>query len=267
MTLQDLVRAEIAGVTTLGKEVAQSGTYLYPLKGIFYFASHRSLWGPLTSRLAPLLVLSTGVITSMFLLTCVVAPPTHGRISANSARRYVPQSFLLTFVNGPIAWLTTIALVLSESAVIITGLSRTFLIGDALVDIFDGVLLQEGLAPLVQGGRELRPSADVLGRLGKAVKKPFAKITPRYFVSYVVWLPLNFIPVVGTAVFILVQGRKTGPGYHARYFQLKNYTAGQRAAFVEQNKPAYIRYYYCYSFILLFFPRWFCRGVVALTGV
>lgn len=180
-------------------------------------------------------------------------PPHTDGYALTHARRYVPQSFLLTFVNGPIAWLTTIALVLSESAVIITGLSRTFLIGDALVDIFDGVLLQEGLAPLVQGGRELRPSADVLGRLGKTVKKPFAKITPRYFVSYVIWLPLNFIPVVGTAVFILVQGRRTGPGYHARYFQLKNYTTGQRATFVEQNKPGYIRYFYSFIFYSFIF--------------
>lgn len=162
---------------------------------------------------------------------------------------YVPQSVLLTFVNGPIAWITTIALVLSESAVVITALSRTFLIDDALVDIFDAVLLQEGMPTLVQNGRELNPSNTVLGRLGKAAKKPFTKLTLRSLVSYFVWLPLNFIPVVGTVVFIFVQGRKLGPGYHARYFQLKNYSAVQRITFVEQNKPAYIGYFFLSFFL------------------
>lgn len=149
----------------------------------------------------------------------------------------------MTFVNGPIAWISTIALVLSESAVIITALSRSFLIDEALIDVFDAVLLQENLPMLVQNGRELNPSDNVLGRLGKAVKKPFGKFTVKSLVSYLVWLPLNFIPVVGTAIFIFVQGKKLGPTYHARYFQLKNYNAGQRSTFVEQNKPAYIRYF------------------------
>lgn len=73
MTLQDTVREtvreEVAGVTALGKQAVESGAYLYPVKGIFYFASHRNLWGPLTSRLAPLLGLSAGVIASMFMFT------------------------------------------------------------------------------------------------------------------------------------------------------------------------------------------------------
>lgn len=73
MALQDTVREtvqeEVAGVTALGKQAMESGAYLYPVKGIFYFVSHRNLWGPLTSRLAPLLGLSTGVIASMFMFT------------------------------------------------------------------------------------------------------------------------------------------------------------------------------------------------------
>jgi hypothetical protein len=37
-------------------------------------------------------------------------------------------------------------------------------------------------------------------------------------------------------------GRKQGPTYHSRYFQLKNYSASQRDAFVERNKPKYIAF-------------------------
>lgn len=174
--------------------------------------------------------------------------------NAPSRISYIPQSFLLTFVNGPIAWISTIALVLSESAVIITALSRTFLIDEALVDIFDAVLLQENLPTLVQNGRELNQSGSVLGRLGKVLEKPLSKFSLKSLISYLVWLPLNFIPIVGTAIFIFVQGRKLGPTYHARYFQLKNYNERQRSTFVEQNKPAYIRY------LLYLYPGLFVSG-------
>ncbi|CAZ82075.1 unnamed protein product [Tuber melanosporum] len=221
-TIKTIVRDEVIGVTALAKEPAATGAYLYPLRGIAYFLTHRAIWKPLTSRLLPLLTLSTGVITSMFLFT------------------YIPQSFLLTFVNGPVAWISTIALVLSESAVIITALSRAFLIDEALVDIFDGVLLLEGMSVLVKNGRKLEAGNGVMGKLGALVKKPLEKLTVKSLVSYLIWLPVNFIPIVGTVVFIFVQGRKLGPTYHARYFQLKSYSNQQKNAFVERNMPAYI---------------------------
>lgn len=85
--------------------------------------------------------------------------------------RYLPQSFLLTFVNGPLAFISTIALVLSESAAIITALSRTFLIEEALVDIFDAVLLEENCMQLVSQGRELKPGGGGIGKLGKMMKR------------------------------------------------------------------------------------------------
>lgn len=199
-TIKASARDELSGVATLFKQSAASGTYLYPIHGVFYFLSHRNLWAPLTSRLASLLLLSTGVVFTMFLLT------------------YVPQSFLLTFVNGPIAWISTIALVLSESTAIITALSRTFLIDDALLDLFDAVLLQEGYVTLVENGRELNEGSSVLGRLGKTLKRPFEKFTIKNLVSYLIWLPINLIPIVGTIAFIVVQGlvSPTIPRYGAR---------------------------------------------------
>jgi hypothetical protein len=195
MSLRDTVKAtvhdELAGVAALGKQTADSKAYLYPLYGITYFLAHRPLWQPLTSRLVPLICLSTGVVSAMFLLT------------------YVPQSVLLTFVNGPIAWVSTVALVLSESAAIITALSRTFLIDEALVDVFDAVMLQEGLTELVKHGREVndKSGSAVFARMGKILKKPFQRLTLKSLISYLVWFPVNFIPVVGTVVFIFVQGR------------------------------------------------------------
>ncbi|KAL7267028.1 hypothetical protein RUND412_010400 [Rhizina undulata] len=220
-TVEATVRAEVAGIVALGNDVLVSGTYLYPVKGIYYFVRNPELWKPLQSRMVPLVGLSTTVITLMFLLT------------------YIPQSFILTLVSGPVAWISTIALVLSESAAIIAFLSRRYVIADALVDTFDAVLLKEGLAPLVKTGREVKPGS---GKMGKLSKKPLAEIGMEGLFRYFLLLPLNFIPFLGTVVFIFVQGRKAGPSYHARYFQLKGWSAREQKAFVQQNKSAYMSF-------------------------
>lgn len=70
-TIRQEARDEIRGMSALAKAVAESGTYLYPLKGLVYFAGHRELWTPFTSRFLPLLVLSVGVVVPMFLFTYV----------------------------------------------------------------------------------------------------------------------------------------------------------------------------------------------------
>jgi hypothetical protein len=56
------------------------------------------------------------------------------------------------------------------------------------------------------------------------------------------YLPLNFIPVVGTVIFIILQGRKFGPTAHARYFQLKKMNKHRQDEFIEQRRGAYTRY-------------------------
>jgi hypothetical protein len=170
------------------------------IQGIFYLLSHRSLWKPLLSKLAPTTTLSVGVISFMFIFT------------------YLPQLAVLAFLNGPLAALTTILLTLSESSTLISVLSRTFLLQDALVDTFDGALLARNQAAVVAEGRQLKAGNfnDPVGKLGKLLKSPFEKFTPKALVRYVMYLPLNFIPVVGTVVFVLLQGRSRGTSVHSR---------------------------------------------------
>ncbi|KAI5776913.1 hypothetical protein EDC01DRAFT_680781 [Geopyxis carbonaria] len=222
-TLASAARDEARGVSALAKSTLSSGTYLYPLRGLLYFATHRSLWRPLTSRLIPLATLSVSVLAGMFTFT------------------YVPQSMLFTLFSGPVAWLSTLLLVLSESATIITVLARSFLVEDALVDLFDAVLVQRGCSGVVAGGREVREAGPGgVARLGKAIKKPLKRFGPRALLSYALWLPLNFVPVVGTAIFIVVQGRKQGPSFHERYFQLKGMGAAEREKWVEERRAGYV---------------------------
>jgi hypothetical protein len=170
------------------------------LQGIFYFVSHRTLWKPLLSKLAPTMTLSVGVIAFMFIFT------------------YLPQLAVLVFVNGPLAAFTTILLTLSESSTLITLLSRTFLIQDALVDTFDGVLVARRQTAILSEGRQLKSGNfnDPIAKLGKLIKSPFEKFTPKALIRYVMYLPLNFIPVVGTVIFVLLQGRTRGNSVHTR---------------------------------------------------
>lgn len=58
-------------------------------------------------------------------------------------------------------------------------------------------------------------------------------------IRYLMYLPLNFIPVVGTVLFVLLQGKRMGPVAHDRYFQLKGFNQARREEFVETRKGAY----------------------------
>jgi len=50
---------------------------------------------------------------------------------------------------------------------------------------------------------------------------------------------LNFIPVVGTLAFILLQGRFRGNSVHDRYFQLKRWSSSQKKAWLEAHAGSY----------------------------
>ncbi|RFU34457.1 hypothetical protein B7463_g1835, partial [Scytalidium lignicola] len=205
----------------LAEAAAKSRAYLYPIQGIFYFLSHRSLWRPFISKIVPTITLSVGVIAFMFTFT------------------YIPQVAVLAFVNGPFAVITAILLTLSESSVIILLLSRNFFIQDALVDTFDATLVAQNQMEVVSGGRQLKAGGDPVSKLGKMFKQPFDRFSPKALIRYIMYLPLNFIPVVGTVMFVLIQGRSRGKMIHTRYFQLKNWSNSQREEWLEHNTAAY----------------------------
>ena len=92
---------------------------------------------------------------------------------------------------------------------------------------------------LVLHGREVKPGHDPVQRLGKILTKPFARFTPKAMIRYFMYLPLNLIPVVGTVLFIAMQGKRTGPFLHSRYFELKGMGRRQREQFIEERRGAY----------------------------
>ncbi|KAI5271279.1 hypothetical protein E4T47_05423 [Aureobasidium subglaciale] len=225
MTAQDkvknTVREEAQRVAGLANEAAQSGAYLYPIRGIFYFLSNRELWKPLAAKLLPTIALGITTLAGVFFFG------------------YLPQAAILAVFNGPLAAVNAALLCLNESSKIFNTLSKNFLVEDSLVDTFDGTLVAKGESELVAKERKVGRGGDAIGRLGKLVSKPFAKFAPSAIIRYVMYLPLNFIPVVGTAMFILLQGKAAGPAAHSRYFQLKGMNQASQEDFIAKRQGAY----------------------------
>ncbi|KAI0975778.1 hypothetical protein F4678DRAFT_418478 [Xylaria arbuscula] len=218
---QEVAKEDYDKAKVILSEAAKSGSFLYPISGIIYFVTHKALWKPFLSRLLPTIGLAVGVTTGMFFFT------------------YLPQLAILVFVNGPLAVFTTVLLILNESSTIVNILSRNFLLQDAILDTFDGTLVSRGATGIVSEGRQLKSGSDPIARLGKILKNPFSKFTPKALIRYIMYLPLNFIPVVGTIIFIILQGRTRGKQVHGRYFQLKGWSSAQQRDWLEKHNAPY----------------------------
>jgi len=225
-SVADNVRARAVETASASKAAVVSRSYLYPPMGLVYLITHSVLWPPVLSRILPCLGLSLAVLVPMFLFA------------------YLPQAAVLTFLNGPLGPINAAALVLSESTFLIMAIAKAFLLEGALLDLFDATLVHEGQDGLVAKGRELKSGSNRGGvkKLGKMLSKPLQKFSPAQFAEYLALLPLNLIPIVGTAVFLVIQGRKSGPSYHARYFQLKGFSDERRNQYIKENQGAYIAF-------------------------
>ncbi|KAJ5536986.1 hypothetical protein N7513_010172 [Penicillium frequentans] len=197
--------------------------WLYPLRGIHYFATHRFLWPLFKARLVPIVLLSSFVYFLLFFFT------------------YLPQVAFLAIFQGAGSWVSGAFLVLGEGAAIVAALFEAFFVDETLVDVFDSVLVNEGQEQLVLASRVIYPEAgDPTSRLGtpttSAVYAPFSL---RQIVEFIVLLPLNFIPVAGTPMFLILTGYRAGPFHHWRYFQLLDFTKQERKASVSRRQLQY----------------------------
>ncbi|KAF7589797.1 hypothetical protein BBP40_003859 [Aspergillus hancockii] len=221
--LKKALLEETSHAQAIAHDVAVSGAYLYPVKGIIYFATHANVRRPFLSRVGQTVTLGLSVTSAMFFFT------------------YMPQMAIMAFTSGPLAPISAVLLVLTESSTITNYLSRSFVLEEALTDTFDGTLIARGHESLVAEGRQLKPGAegDAMARLGKLVKRPLAQMKPQALLRTLIYLPLNFIPVVGTALYAYMQGKKLGPVAHSRYFQLKGWNEKEKDTWVENYRGAY----------------------------
>ncbi|KAL4920925.1 hypothetical protein BDW62DRAFT_198376 [Aspergillus aurantiobrunneus] len=202
--------------------------------GILHLTTQPALYNPLLSRITQTLVAGISITTALFVFT------------------YIPQTTLLTLTSGPFfAPIAAVLLVLGEASAVTHFVARAWIIRDALVDIFDAVLLSRGCDALVRNGREVKAAGagagagafhGVMGRLGRMLKRPFAMgvgISGAGMLRSLAMLPLNFVPVVGTLVYVYVRGKRAGPGLHERYFQLRGLSAAEREEWVARRRGGY----------------------------
>ena len=130
---------------------------------------------------------------------------------------------------------------LGEGAAIVALLFEVFFVDETLVDVFDAVLVNEGLSELVASARTLHADGDnAVKKLGKlttsAVYSPFSF---RQIIEFILFLPFNLIPVAGTPIFLLLTGYRAGPLHHWRYFKFLGLTRKERTAYIKQRKLTY----------------------------
>lgn len=205
-------------------EAVTSFAWLWPIRGILYTATHPKILVSVRGAVLQSLLLSVAVFAVVAVLF------------------YVPQAALLSAVTGVFGPLIALVLVAAESVLVLTALARQLFLGPALTEVFDATLRAEGQHELVLRGRKALAQAGGGGKgeaVGKALVRPLQGFTFDGVVRYLVTLPMNLVPVVGTVFFVLYNGHKGGPGWHSRYFQLKRMDKQQKSSFVAQRQPAY----------------------------
>ena len=103
------------------------------------------------------------------------------------------------------------------------------------------VLINEGLLHLVSPAREiLSEEPTPLRKLGKPLSKAqYAPFSFRQICEFVVFLPINLIPFVGTPIFLVLTGYRAGPLLHSRYFHLLGLKRRQQRRYVRGKKWSY----------------------------
>lgn len=139
------------------------------------------------------------------------------------------------------AWLNATFLVLGEGAAIVALLFEAFFVDETLVDVFDAVLIDRGYGDLVATSRILDSDGkDPVKQLGKptmaAIYSPFSV---RQILEFIIFLPLNLIPVAGTPMFLVITGYRAGPLHHWRYFKLLDLTKKEKKAFIRKRHLRY----------------------------
>ena len=193
------------------------------LQGFIFFVSRPSFYPLFRARLLPIALVSAFVVTLLFIFA------------------YLPQVALLSIFHGHAAWLNATVLVLGESSAIVALLFEAFFVDETLVDVFDAVLVGQGLEDLVEQGRVLNRSAEnavkALGKpTGSAIYSPFSF---RQIIEFIVFLPLNFIPFIGVPLFLVITGYRAGPFHHWRYFKLLGLTKKERKEYIKQRQLKY----------------------------
>lgn len=154
---------------------------------------------------------------------------------------YLPQVAILAIWHGPAAWFNAAFLVLGEGAAIVAILFEAFFVDETMVDVFDAVLINEGLSDMVGQARTVDPNApNSVKALGKPViSSVYAPFNLRQILEFIILLPLNLIPIAGVPIFLTLTGYRAGPFQHWRYFRLLGLSKKERQDYIRKRQMKY----------------------------
>lgn len=69
-----------------------------------------------------------------------------------------------------------------------------------------------------------------------AIYSPFSF---RQIIEFIIFLPLNLIPLVGTPAFLVITGARAGPFHHYRYFKLRGLTKKEKNEEIRSRRWKY----------------------------
>ena len=130
---------------------------------------------------------------------------------------------------------------LGEGAAIVSLLFEAVFVDETLVDVFDGVLVNEGLEDLVGQARILdREAENAVKMLGKPTKSAvYSPFSFRQIIEFVAFLPVNLIPVAGVLLFLVLTGYRGGPFHHWRYFKLLDFSKEESQQYIKNRQMSY----------------------------
>ncbi|KAI0769234.1 hypothetical protein BC629DRAFT_1442310 [Irpex lacteus] len=216
--LLDELQGEATEVTKVGGQALTSLTWLWPIRGLIYTLFHPQLILSVRGALVKSLGTSAVVFGVLAFFT------------------YVPQAAILSLFTGPFGPILALFLLGAESIFLLSFFAKSLFLEPTLQFVFDATLIAQGQNQLVKDGKT-RYSA--LQNRGSALLRPIQALSRDGVLRYLITLPINFIPILGTVAFLVINGHRAGPGWHARYFELKGLNSAQRKTFVEKHRPEY----------------------------
>ncbi|OQS01566.1 hypothetical protein ACHHYP_00580 [Achlya hypogyna] len=187
----------------------------YAIAGLVYFLTHPSLW--LVSLCPFIMTIVVGIASVVTLLSVGLYPQAYAFEKAGLAAGW--------------AWFLAILLVILEIFLVTFIYSQTCT--PCFMDaIFEKVLKLRGLTELVENAE----GRSGCGRTCRACCK--VSCLSQVFIM-IVTLPLNLIPVVGTIVYVWLNGRVKAWEYHLLYFEMHGLSYEEQKTIVDKHKVQY----------------------------
>lgn len=103
------------------------------------------------------------------------------------------------------------------------------------------MLIERGFPDLVATRRTINPGGQTpLAQLGKRTKSAsYSPFSFRLTIEFALLLPLTFIPVFGTPLFLIILGRRAGPFHHFRYLKLIGMHKEERGIWAKEREWRY----------------------------